>query len=81
MIVVEVVVVDSSRGNEGVDKHRYHGMCVCVSDAGSVSQETTLLCQQRQQRGELRVVTPGCMNEENGSYVTARLRNSTSNYD
>ena len=41
LIVVEVVVVDSSRGNEGVDKHRYHGMCVCVSDIGSAPQETT----------------------------------------
>ena len=37
------------------------------------------LCQQRQQRGELRVVTPGCVDEENGSYVTVRLRNSISN--
>ena len=65
---------------EGVEEHQYHGMCYSMCGFKEVRpRKRHNLCQQGQQRGELRVVTRGCINDENGSYVTVRLRNSINN--
>ena len=82
MPVVLVVVVDVIPDDKGVEQHRYHGMC-CVrayirkcapgNDTTSVNKDN--------REGELRVITRGCIDKKNGSYVTVQLRNSMSNYN
>ena len=80
MPVVVLEVVDVIPDVDGVEQHPYHGMlyvrayirkCAPGNDTTSVNKDN--------REGELRVVTRGCVDEKNGSYVTVRLRNSIDN--